>query len=122
MQIRVAQLSLSTPELITTFFLFSHYHQVDWWGLGVVMYEMLVGRLPFVSYQHDVLFEKILIAEVAFPPTVSPQACSLLGGLLQKDPSRRLGGGPSDAREIMLHPFFKDVPWADVFAKKVDER
>ena len=36
-------------------------HAVDWWGVGVVMYEMMCGRLPFYSRDHDVLFELILV-------------------------------------------------------------
>ena len=70
---------------------------VDWWGVGVVMYEMMVGRLPFYNRDHDILFELILMEEVRFPRTISSDAKDLLGGLLIKDPLQRLGGGPEDA-------------------------
>ena len=70
---------------------------VDWWGVGVVLYEMVVGRLPFYNRDHDILFELILMEEVRFPKTLSAEAKDLLGGLLIKDPLRRLGGGPEDA-------------------------
>ena len=46
---------------------------------------------------HDILFELILMEEVRFPKTLSSEAKDLLGGLLIKDPLRRLGGGPEDA-------------------------
>ena len=39
---------------------------VDWWGVGVVMYEMMVGRLPFYNRDHDTLFELIVMQEVIF--------------------------------------------------------
>jgi RAC serine/threonine-protein kinase len=92
---------------------------VDWWGLGVVMYEMMVGRLPFYSLNSDELFELILMEEVRFPRTLSPEAKSLLSGLLVKDPTRRLGGGPEDANEIMMHPFFLGVDWQLLLERKV---
>ena len=62
---------------------------VDWWGVGVVMYEMMCGRLPFYSRDHEVLFELILVEEIKFPARLSDVAKSLLSGLLQKDPSKR---------------------------------
>lgn len=94
-------------------------NQVDWWGLGVAMYEMIIGRLPFYNNDHDILFELILVEEVRFPSTISPEAKDMLSGLLKKDPTHRLGGGPDDAKQIMFHPFFRGVNWQDVLEKKV---
>ncbi|KFW94456.1 RAC-beta serine/threonine-protein kinase, partial [Phalacrocorax carbo] len=92
---------------------------VDWWGLGVVMYEMMCGRLPFYNQDHERLFELILMEEIRFPRTLSPEAKSLLAGLLKKDPKQRLGGGPNDAKEVMEHRFFAPINWQDVVQKKV---
>ncbi|XP_070798418.1 RAC-alpha serine/threonine-protein kinase isoform X2 [Pituophis catenifer annectens] len=92
---------------------------VDWWGLGVVMYEMMCGRLPFYNQDHEKLFELILMEEIRFPRTLSPEAKSLLSGLLKKDPKQRLGGGPDDAKEIMQHKFFSGIVWQDVYEKKL---
>uniref|UniRef100_A0A8C2J622 non-specific serine/threonine protein kinase n=1 Tax=Cyprinus carpio TaxID=7962 RepID=A0A8C2J622_CYPCA len=91
---------------------------VDWWGLGVVMYEMC-GRLPFYNQDHEKLFELILMEEIKFPRTLSADAKSLLSGLLIKDPNKRLGGGPDDAKEIMRHSFFAMLDWQDVYDKKL---
>ncbi|EMP37499.1 RAC-gamma serine/threonine-protein kinase [Chelonia mydas] len=91
---------------------------VDWWGLGVVMYEMMCGRLPFYNQDHEKLFELILMEDIKFPRTLSSDAKSLLSGLLIKDPNKRLGGGPDDAKEIMRHSFFVGVNWQDVYDKK----
>uniref|UniRef100_A0A672QQ02 non-specific serine/threonine protein kinase n=1 Tax=Sinocyclocheilus grahami TaxID=75366 RepID=A0A672QQ02_SINGR len=92
---------------------------VDWWGLGVVMYEMMCGRLPFYNQDHEKLFELILMDEIRFPRTLGPEAKSLLSGLLQKDPKQRLGGGPDDAKEIMQHKFFAGIEWQGVYEKKL---
>ncbi|XP_052097828.1 RAC-alpha serine/threonine-protein kinase-like isoform X2 [Mytilus californianus] len=92
---------------------------VDWWGTGVVMYEMMCGRLPFYNRDHDVLFELILLQSVRFPRTLSEDAKSLLEGFLKKNPHERLGGSEQDVKEIIAHPFFKTVNWQDLVEKKI---
>ena len=66
---------------------------MDWWGTGVVMYEMMCGRLPFYNRDPEVLFELILMDDIRFPKTLSENAKSLLAGLLDKDPKKRWVGG-----------------------------
>lgn len=53
------------------------------------MYEMMCGRLPFYNQDHERLFELILMEEIRFPRNLSPDAKSLLAGLLKKDPKQR---------------------------------
>lgn len=53
---------------------------MDWWGVGVVMYEMMCGRLPFYNKDHEKLFTLILLEEVRFPRTISNEAREMLGG------------------------------------------
>uniref|UniRef100_A0A5S6QVC2 non-specific serine/threonine protein kinase n=1 Tax=Trichuris muris TaxID=70415 RepID=A0A5S6QVC2_TRIMR len=93
---------------------------VDWWGTGVVMYEMMCGRLPFYSKDHEKLFELILTGVVRFPTKLSAEAKSLLSGLLVKDPNTRLGAGPEDAREIMIHPFFAPIDWQALYERRIE--
>jgi len=92
---------------------------VDWWGVGVVMYEMMVGRLPFYNQNHEIMFGNILAAEVRFPRSISAEARDLLGGLLVKDPRHRLGGGRNDAQDIMRHVFFASIDWDMLVQKKI---
>lgn len=92
---------------------------VDWWSLGVLLYEMMCGSLPFNNRTTDTLFREILLKPVSFPATLSEQAKNFLNGLLIKDPAKRLGGGPDDAREIMIHAFFRGLNWQDLIEKKV---
>ena len=53
------------------------------------------------------------------PEFIREDTASLLRGLLQKDPWKRLGGGIKDAMEIKQHPYFKDVNWDDVYNKRI---
>ncbi|XP_064624162.1 RAC-beta serine/threonine-protein kinase A-like isoform X2 [Lineus longissimus] len=92
---------------------------VDWWGTGVVMYEMMCGRLPFYNTDHEVLFELILEENIKFPSYISMAARSVLQGLLEKEPKKRLGGGVGDVKDIMSHEFFADVNWIDLVEKKL---
>lgn len=94
-------------------------HAVDWWGFGVVLYEMLCGRLPFYNRDHEVLFELILSEPVRFPSRLTPQSKSILNGLLEKSPEKRLGGTSRDAEQVMAHEFFELINWNDIFHKKI---
>lgn len=57
--------------------------------------------------------------QVRFPRALSGACRALLAGLLTKEPASRLGAGPDDAHEIMTHPFFASVNWAELVAKKI---
>lgn len=84
---------------------------VDWWGTGALLYEMLTGLPPFYCQDRAKLFEKIKNDELQYPPLVSQPARHLLQGLLTKDPTKRLGSGPTDAEEIKCHSFFSNIDW-----------
>ena len=68
----------------------SYTNAIDWWGVGVVMYECLVGRLPFADNKsQDGLFQKILYHEPTYPPHLSPKALDLIRQFLKKEPIER---------------------------------
>lgn len=92
---------------------------VDWWGVGVVMYEMMCGHLPFYNRNHEVLFDLILHEEIRLPANLSPSAKDLLSQLLKKDPRFRLGGGERDGYEIMEHPFFYNIDFKKLYNREI---
>jgi len=85
----------------------------DWWRFGVVMYEMLCGRLPFYNKDPAVLAELISTEPLKFPSRLSPVAKQFLGDLLAKDPTTRLGSGTEGSQSVMDHEFFQSINWDD---------
>ena len=89
-----------------------HSGSVDWWELGIFMYEMAYGTTPFKSATREETFNKISDGKVTFPDDVpmSDDFKDCVGKLLQHDTTNRLGtlGG---AEEIKSHPFFKSINW-----------
>ncbi|SOV17109.1 RAC-beta serine/threonine protein kinase [Plasmodium sp. gorilla clade G2] len=104
------------PEIIEQT---GHGKAVDWWSLGIMLYEMLTGELPFNNSNRNILFESIKYEKLTYPKNLSPKAVDLLKKLFEKNPKKRLGSGSTDAQEIKKHPFFKNVNWDDVLYKKV---
>ena len=96
-----------------------HGKAVDWYLLGVLLYEMLLGITPFYTNRKEDIFHNIEFGELKIPEFIREDTKSLLRGLLQKDPKKRLGGGNRDAEEIKQHPYFKDVNWDDVYYKRI---
>ena len=64
---------------------------VDYWALGLLVFEMLVGRSPWADLGLTDMFFRILTEDPVFPDTMSPDARDFVSSLLVKDPSKRLG-------------------------------
>ena len=96
-----------------------HGKAVDWYLLGVLFYEMLIGVTPFFTLRKEELFQNIEFGELNIPEFISSEAAELIRRLLERDPNKRLGGGIRDAQEIKDHPYFKDVNWDDIYNKKI---
>ncbi|NWZ28254.1 PKN2 kinase, partial [Asarcornis scutulata] len=102
------------PEVLTDI---SYTRAVDWWGLGVLIYEMLVGESPFPGDDEEEVFDSIVNDEVRYPRFLSSEALSIIRKLLRKCPERRLGAGERDAEEIKIQAFFKEIDWEALYAR-----
>uniref|UniRef100_H3DIY4 Protein kinase C n=1 Tax=Tetraodon nigroviridis TaxID=99883 RepID=H3DIY4_TETNG len=95
---------------------------VDWWALGVLLYEMLSGHAPFEAENEDDLFESILNEEVLYASWLSTEAVNMLKALLTKNPAHRLGCVASDGGEtaIVNHPFFTGIDWEKLNRRELE--
>nr|AML76282.1 putative LOV domain-containing protein [Heliotropium greggii] len=95
------------PEIITGA---GHSSAIDWWALGILLYEMLYGRTPFRGKNRQKTFANILYKDLTFPSSipVSLTARQLIHALLNKDPASRLGS-TAGANEIKEHLFFRGI-------------
>uniref|UniRef100_A0A674MAC0 Protein kinase C n=1 Tax=Takifugu rubripes TaxID=31033 RepID=A0A674MAC0_TAKRU len=94
---------------------------VDWWALGVLMYEMMAGQPPFEADNEDDLFESILHDDVLYPVWLSKEAVSILKAFMTKSPNKRLGCVVAQGLEeaIKLHRFFREIDWTLLEQRKI---
>ncbi|OWM87643.1 serine/threonine-protein kinase D6PKL1-like [Punica granatum] len=90
-----------------------HGSAVDWWTLGIFMFEMFYGKTPFKGVDNELTLANIVARALEFPkdPAVPGAAKDLIGRLLTKDPSKRMGS-TMGATAVKHHPFFDGVNWA----------
>jgi serine/threonine protein kinase len=106
----------TAPELLLPKAKRSYGKAADWWSLGILLYEMSVGKSPFYDNNIEKMYHKIQNDPLTFPskPVLSDELKAILRGFLQKDPTKRLGTNISD---ILSQPFFGGIDW-DLLLKK----
>ena len=95
-----------------------HTKAVDWWALGILIYEMILGYPPFYDNSPIQIYKKIVAESVAFPAWVSPDARDIVQRLCTKDLSARLGNAKGGGHEVMRHPFFRGIDWRELESQK----
>ncbi|XP_066295531.1 serine/threonine-protein kinase N2-like isoform X3 [Branchiostoma lanceolatum] len=104
------------PEVLTET---SYTRAVDWWGLGVLIFEMLVGESPFPGDDEEEVFDSIVNDDVRYPRFLSTEAIAVMRRLLRRNPERRLGSTERDAEDVKKQPFFRNVNWDDLLMRRV---
>jgi len=88
---------------------------VDWWSFGTLMYEMLTGLPPFYAQDVQQMYFKIMHAKLELPDNMDPNTKSVLIGLLERDPNKRL----ADPVAIKAHPYFKGTDFEKLVNKEI---
>ena len=94
-------------------------YSVDWWSLGVLMYEMLVGVCPFEGGNKSQTMHNVMKKQIIYPDSLSTDSVSLLKGFLRRDPTKRFGSQEQGAEDIKRHSFFQSINWDILIEKKI---
>jgi len=105
------------PEVIQSW---TQSFAVDWWGLGILIYEMVVSHPPFEDSEHMKMYEKIVSEPVEYPRHVSQNCRKLIDGLLRKNFYKRLGAGLAGAAAVKRHPWFEKTNWEELANRTVN--
>ena len=92
----------------------------DWWSLGVMIYEMMSGRPPFRGSDLRETYKNVLFKDIEFMDDLfSPCAKTLISGLLERSPAKRLGSSTNPPSDIMWSEFFKPLDWQEVYSRQM---
>jgi serine/threonine protein kinase len=110
-----------TPEYLAPEIIQSKGHgkAVDWWALGVLLFEMLAGYPPFFDDNPFGVYEKILAGRIHFPSHFDPDAKDLVRKLLAADRTQRLGNLKGGAEDVKNHPYFQTIDWQQLLEAKM---
>lgn len=110
-----------TPEYLAPEVIHNSGHglAVDWWALGILIYEFLVGQPPFWDQNPMRIYEQIVEGRLRFPPNMPASAQNIVSLLCKTNPSERLGHISGGASRVRAHPFFQDIVWDDLFYRRV---
>ncbi|ORZ24652.1 kinase-like domain-containing protein [Absidia repens] len=109
-------LEYTAPEILMEM---TYDSSVDFWNLGILMYEMLTGYTPFRSANKDKTLDSIQEKKLQVPYYLSNDAKSLLNQLLRKNPNVRLGNGTEGVQRIKSHGFFREIDWIKLKARQL---
>ncbi|PAA63664.1 hypothetical protein BOX15_Mlig007846g1 [Macrostomum lignano] len=101
------------PEVLTDP---SYTRAVDWWALGVLIFEMLLGESPFPGEDEEEVFYSIVNSEVRYPSHLSAESVTIMRRLLRRNPRSRLGASEADAADVQQQAFFRRLAWDDLLA------
>ncbi|CAF98481.1 unnamed protein product, partial [Tetraodon nigroviridis] len=109
-----------TPEYLAPEIILSKGYNkaVDWWALGVLIYEMAAGYPPFFADQPIQIYEKIVSGKVRFPSHFSSDLKDLLRNLLQVDLTKRYGNLKNGVNDIKGHKWFATTDWIAIYERK----
>ena len=112
----VGSIDYMAPEILQAT---GHGKTADWWSVGVLMYEMLTGSLPFRGKNKPAIQKAICSHKLKMPTFLPGDVTSLIKTLLDRQQDKRLGAGPEGTANVMKHVFFKTVDWTEISVRGV---
>jgi p70 ribosomal S6 kinase len=120
----VGSIDYMAPEILKDK---GHGKEADWWSVGVLLYEMLIGQLPFRGKNKAAIQKAITSQKIKMPAFVETDAAKLIQNLTMKDPNLRLGSdvnlkdstSKNGTEEVKKHKFFSKINWAKLEKREV---
>ena len=111
-----------TPEYMAPEIILNKGHDkaVDWWTLGILLYELFVGYPPFEGEDAMSLYKMIVSGNAKYPKKITPIAADLIKKLLTASQTERLGSAKGGAEDVKKHAFYKKLAWQSLLAKKIE--
>lgn len=105
-----------SPEIILNK---GHDRSADYWALGILIYELICGQVPFMAEDPLQVYRQVLNGVVAYPSNFSKAVIDLITKLLTQNPKRRLGNLKNGIKDIMKHRWFSGFDWSGLINKKI---
>ncbi|XP_061890844.1 cGMP-dependent protein kinase 1 isoform X1 [Entelurus aequoreus] len=113
---------VGTPEYMAPEIIKNQGHDfaVDFWSLGILIYELLVGSPPFSSSEPQKIYSKILDGVLSYPPYLSEAAKSIISKLCRPRPGQRLGNTKNGIKDVRSHRWFGNMNWHKLRMAQLD--
>lgn len=110
-----------TPEYLAPEVIHNSGHglAVDWWALGILIFEFIVGQPPFWDENPMRIYEQIVEGRLRFPPNMPSDARDIVTALCKTNPSERLGHISGGSQRVKNHPFFAEINWDDLYNRRM---
>jgi protein kinase X len=111
-----------TPEYMAPEIILNKGHgvAVDWWTVGILLYELFVGYPPYEGKDAMDLYKKIVSGDIKYPKKITPQGQDCIRKLLHPSQTERLGSSKDGAEDVKKHGFYKKLAWQSLLAKKIE--
>ncbi|EEQ97201.1 cAMP-dependent protein kinase catalytic subunit, putative [Perkinsus marinus ATCC 50983] len=110
-----------TPEYLAPEIIQSkgHGQAVDWWALGILIFEMIAGYPPFYDENPFGIYQKVLVGRIDFPKHFDSKAKDLVKRLLVRDRVKRYGSLRDGVEDIKQHKWFKSIDWEAAINREI---
>ncbi|CAG09161.1 unnamed protein product, partial [Tetraodon nigroviridis] len=113
---------VGTPEYMAPEIIKNQGHDfaVDFWSLGILIFELLAGSPPFSSSEPQKIYAKILDGVLKYPPYLSEASKSIISKLCRPRPGQRLGNTKNGIKDVRHHRWFSSINWHKLRMSQLD--
>lgn len=95
-----------------------HGNAVDWWAVGILIYEFIIGQPPFWDQNPMKLYELVCKGSISYPSSMSADAKDIVSKFCEVDPAKRLGNTRGGVSDVKSHPWFKNIDFDKLYRRE----